>query len=671
MSLTPHSFFAHLDPIHQSIQPLTQPTPSSLPSTLSRHDTDVLMSRLSPAIHSRSAHSSRDSPVSPSLQTILEHMQTQISSISDRLDHLSVSRTPVIQAAPIHIDSRSPSCSSIRVVPSSDALSEHFLHVEAEYHRLKIELDARSSTKRNNLPPPPSSILPSTSVLSSSLPFHPTHLSTPPSLCHCKLSSAFQPITRAISPPLSTNSTHLTMQPNSMSSPVAVNNSTTIPSISSSNFPAQDVVSAPTATSLLSLPTVPFHSISSPAFTMNLTNNFPTFKGMAHDKPIKFIKDFEFRVPAHIRDNDALLLETVQQVLSDGALTWFGQLQQSSDRLTRWADFKTRFSERYHTSANVQNLRTELQLLFQGDKETTMDYFDRLKTLLVEIDPDCSDNYIKRKFVQKLRSDIRSRFDADVHLSIADIVRKAQMIESNIEQQKIDEKLKSVAQQEKKNSSILITNNLSTPATSHRTSPASPYSDSSAPRSNNNQTNNNFDNSPRYNSNHRFHPTSHRNSSPNDRHSPNRTDQHQNHSNKYNNNHTNRNDSYHPNHSNNNNNNNHTNRNDSYHQNHSNVRNNHQRPTTTTTQQHSNTPTRPHQSSTNNYNNNDRSTTHTNSRYYCPHCQRPGHSWERCTANPDSINYHANSSSSPPSIDPRLSSSHPPTNAYPENSSGR
>ena len=108
----------------------------------------------------------------------------------------------------------------------------------------------------------------------------------------------------------------------------------------------------------------------------------------------------------------------------------------------------------------------KLQLLFQGEKESTLDYFDRLKTLLVEIDPDCSEQYIKRKFVQKMQSDIRSRLDVDINVSTSVLVRKAQNIESNIEQQKIDEKLKSATQQEKKHPVILLTNNLST-NTSH------------------------------------------------------------------------------------------------------------------------------------------------------------------------------------------------------------
>ncbi|CAF4416649.1 unnamed protein product, partial [Rotaria magnacalcarata] len=80
------------------------------------------------------------------------------------------------------------------------------------------------------------------------------------------------------------------------------------------------------------------------------------------------------------------------------------------------------------TSAKVQSLRTELRLLFQDDNENTLDYFERLKTLMTEIDPECSDHWLKHKFIQKLRSDIRTRLDVDINLPIRDIVRKSQNI---------------------------------------------------------------------------------------------------------------------------------------------------------------------------------------------------------------------------------------------------
>src|SRR3954470_17383718 len=80
---------------------------------------------------------------------------------------------------------------------------------------------------------------------------------------------------------------------------------------------------------------------------------------------------------------------------------------------------------------------------------------------MLEIDSSCKDTWIKHKFIQKLRSDIRTRLDIDLNSSIRDIVRKAQYVESNIEQQKVDEKLKLAANQEKKSLPSLVTNNLS------------------------------------------------------------------------------------------------------------------------------------------------------------------------------------------------------------------
>ncbi|CAF5187297.1 unnamed protein product [Rotaria magnacalcarata] len=67
----------------------------------------------------------------------------------------------------------------------------------------------------------------------------------------------------------------------------------------------------------------------------------------------------------------------------------------------------------------------------------------------------------KHKFIQKLRSDIRSRLDLDISLPIRELVRKTQTIESNIEQQKVDEKLKLAATQEKTHFTSFTTNSIS------------------------------------------------------------------------------------------------------------------------------------------------------------------------------------------------------------------
>ncbi|CAF2059989.1 unnamed protein product [Rotaria magnacalcarata] len=139
---------------------------------------------------------------------------------------------------------------------------------------------------------------------------------------------------------------------------------------------------------------------------MNINNLLPTFKGTAEERPVQFLTKFEIRASTFVGQNDILLLHTIQQVLSERALIWFGQMQRSADRVHSWAEFK-------------------------------------------------------HKFIQKLRSDIRSRLDLDISLPIRELVRKTQTIESNIEQQKVDEKLKLAATQEKTHFTSFTTNSIS------------------------------------------------------------------------------------------------------------------------------------------------------------------------------------------------------------------
>ncbi|CAF5102481.1 unnamed protein product, partial [Rotaria sp. Silwood1] len=59
----------------------------------------------------------------------------------------------------------------------------------------------------------------------------------------------------------------------------------------------------------------------------------------------------------------------------------------------------------------------------------------------------------------------------------------------------------------------------------------------------------------------------------------------------------------------------------------------------------SNTQSRQHQLSSITSRTNNRPSNDKKNRWWCPHCQRHGHSWERCPSNPNSINYRRNSSS--------------------------
>ncbi|CAF5063735.1 unnamed protein product, partial [Rotaria magnacalcarata] len=376
---------------------------------------------------------------------------------------------------------------------------------------------------------------------------------------------------------------------------------------------------------MTSLPPTILH----PSFTMNLNNNLPTFKGLTHERPIQFINNFEIRASALVGSTDLLLLQTVQQVLFDGALIWFGQLQKSPDRVNTWNDFKFRFYERYHTSAKVQSLRTELRLLFQDDNENTLDYFERLKTLMTEIDPDCSDHWLKHKFIQKLRSDIRTRLDVDINLPIRDIVRKSQNIESSIEQQKVDEKLKLVANQEKKNIPSLLTNNLSINSNNHQQLSSPPTNNLSSScytsdsifsthnTSNLNTYNNQNNLNNNSNNNYNFRPNKEKNYN-NSSYGNNFTKPTNQHSNNYNNNNNNSNNHSHD----NKNNSNRINRNNNYNNNtNHNPIDNHPR-SILNSHNSSNNSTRSRPPQSINSDNSNRSSTNKTTRWWCSHCQR-------------------------------------------------
>ena len=526
---------------------------------------------------SSTAESNPPSPISSTIHVVLEDLQKQMRALTDRFDQATFLHTPIVRAGTLPNDSRPSSTQSIRHELSSDILSEEFLRAEAKYLQLKSALELRSCTNNNN----------------NNGPVH--HSTNPPSQPSGEPFQSIQPLLVPLhSTTTTTNnvSTSLTYPSSSAFEPI--------------NKASSSMSMLPTSPALVQ-PLVSRHPTLTPTVTMTINNNLPTFKGLAHERPIQFINDFEIRASALVGNNDSSLLQTIQQSLSDGALIWFGQLQKSSDRITTWSTFKARFHERYRTATKIQSLRTELRLLFQSDNESTLDYFDRLKALMNEIDPDGSDNWLKHKFIQKLRSDIRTRLDIDVHLPVRDIVRKAQLIESNIEQQKVDEKLKLAVKHEKKPTTNLITNDLSLsskdPSNSSVISPIQSSTDN-----NNNNASNNFHSLPRY---------------PREFHNNLRHTSSQNHHNR--------------------------------------------------TDFHRNTPSNDHRHDP------APSPTNRKSRWWCPHCQRSGHSWERCPHNPDGVNYRLNSSSNhPPSSTfnhPSPSSSRSPSfhhNSSPsENRSGR
>ncbi|CAF3404516.1 unnamed protein product [Rotaria socialis] len=416
---------------------------------------------------------------------------------------------------------------------------------------------------------------------------------------------------------------------------------------------------------------------------MNINNILPNFKGLAEERPVQFLTEFEIRAVSLVGKNDTLLLQTVQQALSEGALIWFSQLQRSPDRAHNWKEFKTRFYERYRTPTKVEHLRTELRLLFQRYNESTLDYFERLKTLMVEIDPDCNDQWVKSKFIQKLRPDIRTRFDDDINLSIREVVRKAQAIETSIERQKIDEKLRIAASQENNNSTNFITNNISfdpvirqrsLPVPTNTTSSIQPniyYHNNDQNPFNNNQTVDITNNclpinetgclpNAANNSNCFIPPNNGRNmisyDNQNNYKNNNNNNNNYNDNNAYrynsksNNHYYNKNDSnanyidnshmfYHdPHHS--------YNQNNSFKHKHSNTKSNKNSNHNAVSScdpfmsysSHSNHSQPSHSTMSTHV----KSSKNNKISWWCPQCKRHGHSWERCSFNPESINYRPN-----------------------------
>jgi hypothetical protein len=236
-----------------------------------------------------------------------------------------------------------------------------------------------------------------------------------------------------------------------MSSPSAQNSHTSafIPIVTASKPP---LVNPPTNTIFTSSAIMPF--------TMSLSNTLPSFSGKENEMPSKFITEFEIRASGLFGYNDDYLIRAVQQALSDSALTWFIQAQQEQS-ITTWAQFKQLFLSRFRTPEKKELLRGRLRTLWQGDNESTVDYFERLKALISEIEPETSIDYIKRKFLQKLRKDIRDKITLGLTSSLSDLVQKAIEIESNIIQQKIDDKLRAAQKEENQNKhKTTIVNNL-------------------------------------------------------------------------------------------------------------------------------------------------------------------------------------------------------------------
>jgi len=192
--------------------------------------------------------------------------------------------------------------------------------------------------------------------------------------------------------------------------------------------------------SVVSLPIISVaSSFDSPIIPlmMSLNITLPNFSGKAKKMPMNFITEFELRAISLFGSPDAYLLRIVPLALSATALTWY--IQRHADTpVTSWIMFKELFLRRFRTPQKIKSFRSRLHLLWQGDNELTIDYFDRLRDLIFEIEPSDSTDYLKRKFLQKLRNDIRDKFPLGITFTLSELVQKAIQIETNVVRYKDD-----------------------------------------------------------------------------------------------------------------------------------------------------------------------------------------------------------------------------------------
>ncbi|CAF3407298.1 unnamed protein product [Rotaria socialis] len=401
----------------------------------------------------------------------LESIQDQLESMNDRLVHIEET---VISRKSTNMNSR-PSSRSVRIENSTNFLPE-YIQAQEENNRLKIELALARSQMNNNesisYPNQSLSLIPTQS---------PIHMKAEQSSSPQNQSSVFKPIKNSVSD----NNFHCSqvLMPTNIMTPNVIR---------APPRPTSSTVQIPPLSSL------DISSLSTLPYTMHPNNNLPKFKGSADERPVGFLSEFEIRTATLVGKNDTLLLHAAQQALFGSALTWFGQMQNSDNPVRSWSEFKTRFYDRYRTPNQIRYFRTELNVLFQGDNERTMDFLERLKSLMIEIDPNCNEEWLIRKFVEKIRLDIRARLDFDANLTMRELIKKILTIESNIDELKIVEDLRRTALQKRKPPVSITTNNISFIDSSDQYAPSSSNKPTDHKQNYNqhshNNNNNSFDN---------------------------------------------------------------------------------------------------------------------------------------------------------------------------------
>ena len=169
----------------------------------------------------------------------------------------------------------------------------------------------------------------------------------------------------------------------------SINLSTTAFPNSTSNFPK---ISQPPSTHLASY--------------MNIAP-FPIFHGNPNECPVKHVSRFAKVCVANNVSTTDMMMRIFPVTLEDEAALWYDLNIEPYSSLTG-EEIKSSFLHAYHKIEVVDQLRSELMMINQGDEESVRSYFLRLQWILKQWpDHGIPDGLLKGLFIDGLREEFR------------------------------------------------------------------------------------------------------------------------------------------------------------------------------------------------------------------------------------------------------------------------
>ncbi|CAF1339017.1 unnamed protein product, partial [Didymodactylos carnosus] len=164
------------------------------------------------------------------------------------------------------------------------------------------------------------------------------------------------------------------------------------------------------------------------------------FSGKTNEAPVRFLHDYRQQALSMFKWTESQMLDSVGQWLSGGAAEWFSLLKQSNDFPQTWDEFKKIFLSRFRSPERVETLKLERKNCMQREGESVVDFYQRYRSLNIEIDPLTSSEKMTKGFLRKINADIEIRMASNVEGTLEDVVRRAEAAELAILHRKQQER---------------------------------------------------------------------------------------------------------------------------------------------------------------------------------------------------------------------------------------